>query len=141
VADELGLRLVRPLVLSPFPARQYEAGMAGVERTICVENNATGQLLNLVRLHGFDVDEAVRRYDGRSFSVEELRTGVEEVLARPPSTRMPSTPGARGAATSASSAPSRRRSRRWKRNTTGPASASCSSRASGVTRRSSTISM
>ena len=48
---------------------------------ICVENNATGQLMKLLQLHGFGIDDAVRRYDGRSFSLEELRTGVEEVLA------------------------------------------------------------
>jgi len=81
LCNELGLRVVQPMVLSPFPVAQYERALEGVERVICVENNATGQLMKLLQLHGFDVDDAVRRYDGRSFSLEELRTGVEEVLA------------------------------------------------------------
>ncbi len=80
VADELGLRMVQPLVLSPFPTRQFEEALDGVERLICVENNVTGQLVKLLRLHGFDVDDAIRRYDGRMFSLEELTTGVKEVL-------------------------------------------------------------
>lgn len=80
-ADELGLRMIQPLVLSPFPTEQFERALEGVERLICVENNVTGQLGKLLRLNGFDVDDAIRRYDGRSFSLEELVAGVEEVLA------------------------------------------------------------
>jgi 2-oxoglutarate ferredoxin oxidoreductase subunit alpha len=81
LGNELGLRVVQPMVLSPFPVAQYERALEGVARVICVENNATGQLMKLLQLHGFGIDDAVRRYDGRSFSLEELRTGVEEVLA------------------------------------------------------------
>lgn len=81
LGDELGLRVVQPMVLSPFPAAQYDEAMRGVERVICVENNVTGQLVRLLQEHGFGVDEAVRRYDGRAFSLEELRSGVQEVLA------------------------------------------------------------
>jgi 2-oxoglutarate ferredoxin oxidoreductase subunit alpha len=81
LGNELGLRVVQPMVLAPFPVAQYESALEGVERVICVENNATGQLMKLLQLHGFGIDDAVHRYDGRSFSLEELRTGVEEVLA------------------------------------------------------------
>jgi pyruvate/2-oxoacid:ferredoxin oxidoreductase alpha subunit len=81
LGNELGLRVVQPMVLSPFPVAQYEDALRGVERVICVENNATGQLLMLLQMYGFDADEAVRRYDGRAFSLEELRHGVQEVLA------------------------------------------------------------
>jgi 2-oxoglutarate ferredoxin oxidoreductase subunit alpha len=81
IGDELGLRVVQPMVLAPFPAAQYEDALRGVERVICVESNATGQLVKLLSMNSFDVDDAVRRYDGRAFSLEELRTGVREVLA------------------------------------------------------------
>lgn len=81
VAEELGMRVVQPLVLSPFPSRQMDDALRGAERVICVENNATGQLERLLREHGFAVDDAVRRYDGRSFSVEELVAGAKEVLS------------------------------------------------------------
>jgi len=81
VGDELGLRVVKPLVLSPFPAAHMERALDGVERLICVENNAGGQLLRLMRVNGFEADDAVRRYDGRTFAVEDLRAGIEEVLS------------------------------------------------------------
>lgn len=80
-ADELGLRMVQPLVLAPFPAGQFERALDGVQRLVCVENNLGGQLARLLRQHGFDSDDAIRRYDGRSFSLEELVAGVKEVLA------------------------------------------------------------
>jgi len=81
VALEMGLRVVRPLVLSPFPDRQFTAACAGVERLIAVEENATGQLMSLVKEHGRNVDDTVLKYDGRPFTPEELKKRVQEGLA------------------------------------------------------------
>jgi 2-oxoglutarate/2-oxoacid ferredoxin oxidoreductase subunit alpha len=81
VAAELGLRVIRPLVLSPFPDRQFADACTGVERLIAVEENATGQLVSLVREHGRSVDTTILKYDGRPFTPEELKRRVQEVLA------------------------------------------------------------
>jgi len=81
VAAGLGLKVIRPRVLWPFPAVQMERALRGVQRTVCVEGNATGQLLSLLRLQGLDADDALRKYDGRPFSVEDLEAGLAEVLS------------------------------------------------------------
>jgi len=80
VATELGLRLIRPVILSPFPDRQFADACTGVKRLIAVEENATGQLVSVVKEHGRNVDDTLLRYDGRPFTPEELRQRVQEVL-------------------------------------------------------------
>ena len=80
-AAGLGLKVIRPLVLWPFPSAQMKRALRGVEHTICVENNATGQLVELLRLHGMDVDDAVRKYDGRAFWVDDLEAGLAKALS------------------------------------------------------------
>lgn len=81
VAAELGLRVIRPLVLSPFPDRQFADACTGLERMIAVEENATGQLVSLIKEHGGKVDNMILKYDGRPFTPEELKLRVQEVLA------------------------------------------------------------
>jgi 2-oxoglutarate ferredoxin oxidoreductase subunit alpha len=71
-AQNLGLKVIQPLVLSPFPLKQFKEALRGVKKLICVENNATGQLARHIKYYGFDVDEKILKYDGRPFSVDEL---------------------------------------------------------------------
>ena len=80
VAAQLGLRVIQPVVLSPYPDRQFASASRGVERMIAVEENATGQLAALVREHGGHVDNTVLKYDGRSFTPDELLNLVKEVI-------------------------------------------------------------
>ncbi len=77
VGGKLGLRVVQPVVLSPFSARQFEAAVRGVKKLVSVENNATGQLARLVKSHGFGVDARISKYDGRPFSYEELEAELK----------------------------------------------------------------
>jgi 2-oxoglutarate/2-oxoacid ferredoxin oxidoreductase subunit alpha len=81
VAQSLGLRLVRPLVLSPFPKRQMIGALSGVEKVISVEDNAEGQLSGLLSGYGISIDKRVLKYDGRPFTVEELSQKVREALS------------------------------------------------------------
>jgi len=77
--EHLGLKVIHAPVLAPFPTSRLHEALAGVKRIICVENNATGQLARLLRLHGVDVGDKLLKYDGRPFSLEELEgklTGV-----------------------------------------------------------------
>lgn len=81
VAEEAGLQVIQPLVLSPFPVQQFIDALQNVTKLVAVEDNLTGQLTRLVEGLGFCVDDAILRYDGRPFSLEELRARVEEVIA------------------------------------------------------------
>lgn len=70
---ELGFKVIQPLVMSPFPARQFSEALKGVRKLIAVENNATGQLAELIKTYGFKADKTILKYDGRPFSIEELK--------------------------------------------------------------------
>ncbi|NYT05204.1 MAG: 2-oxoacid:acceptor oxidoreductase subunit alpha [Methanomicrobiales archaeon] len=81
VAAMLDLRMVQPLVLSPFPQSAFSGACAGTDRIVAVEENATGQLARLAAAHGIPVDNQILRYDGRPFSIEELAGRLAEVLS------------------------------------------------------------
>lgn len=76
--ERAGVRVVHIPLLAPFPIAQLKGALAGAKRTICVENNITGQLAGLLGCHGVAVSDKILKYDGRQFSVEEF----EERLAK-----------------------------------------------------------
>lgn len=80
VAEDMGLRVVQPLVLEPFPIKAFKQALEGAETLIDVELNATGSLARLLACHGIAFDHKILRYDGRPFTVDGLRKRVEEVL-------------------------------------------------------------
>ena len=79
-AQGLGLKVIQPLVLWPFPAKQFQEALKGVKKLICVENNATGQLSRLLKISGFNVNEQILKYDGRPFSVDELEERIRGMV-------------------------------------------------------------
>jgi 2-oxoglutarate ferredoxin oxidoreductase subunit alpha len=81
VAEEIGLRAVQPVVLSPFPKVQLTYALEGARRLVVVEENATGQFAALLRLHGIAPDATILRYDGRPFSPDALLPRLKEVIA------------------------------------------------------------
>jgi 2-oxoglutarate ferredoxin oxidoreductase subunit alpha len=78
---ELGLRVVSPLVLSPFPEESFARALEGSGRLIAAELNEGGDLACLVRQFGFRVDALVLKYNGRPFFVEELCDRLREAAA------------------------------------------------------------
>ena len=74
----LGLRVIRPVVLAPFPGDRIKNSLAGVKRLIAVEENATAQLAALAERHGIRTHEKILRYDGRPFTVGDLLFRVKE---------------------------------------------------------------
>jgi len=78
VGEMLGLRVIRPVVLAPFPADQIKKSLVGVKRLIAVEENTTGQLAALAERYGIISHEKILRYDGRPFTVEDLLIRVKE---------------------------------------------------------------
>jgi len=79
-AGNLGLKVIQPLVLSPFPIKQFQEALTGVKKIINVENNATGQLAMLIKNYGFNVDENVLKYDGRPFYLDELEEKLRSMI-------------------------------------------------------------
>jgi len=79
-AGKNNLRVIHPLVLRPFPITQFQQALQGVEKIICVENNAGGQLADLLNLHGIRVDARILKYDGRPFTLEELESEIEKAV-------------------------------------------------------------
>jgi len=80
LAQKLGLKMVQPVVLSPFPEGAFREAVRGIEKIIVVENNATGQLAGLIRSHGFRTDGMILKYDGRPFALDELEIRVKEAI-------------------------------------------------------------
>ncbi len=80
LAESLGLKVIQPVVLSPFPVRQFCEALNGVKRIVSVENNATAQLVRLINQYGFRVDEKILKYDGRPFSLDELEAEFEKAI-------------------------------------------------------------
>jgi 2-oxoglutarate/2-oxoacid ferredoxin oxidoreductase subunit alpha len=80
VAGPLGLRVVRPVVLSPFPEEALRKALEGAGMVIAVEENANAQLAMLAGQHGIACEKKILRYDGRPFTPEILRQKIREAL-------------------------------------------------------------
>jgi 2-oxoglutarate ferredoxin oxidoreductase subunit alpha len=80
LAQKLGLKVVQPLLLSPFPEDAFKEALRGIKKLIAVENNATGQLVRLIRAYGFSTDSMILKYDGRPFALDELEASVKEAI-------------------------------------------------------------
>jgi 2-oxoglutarate ferredoxin oxidoreductase subunit alpha len=76
----MGIRVVRPVVLWPFPEKAFANAMKGVTRFWSVEENETGQLARLVRQFGYTPAGTILKYDGRPFYVEELEAELRKVI-------------------------------------------------------------
>jgi 2-oxoglutarate ferredoxin oxidoreductase subunit alpha len=79
IASLLGLRVIQPIILSPFPEIQLKNAIQGITKLIAVEENATAQLATLAGQYGIVPDERILQYDGRPFSPDELLIKIKEV--------------------------------------------------------------
>jgi len=69
-ADALGLKVLQPVIMEPFPDLSSYIKDAG--RIVTVETNATGQLARLLENNGIRVDHKVLKYNARPFFTDEL---------------------------------------------------------------------
>jgi 2-oxoglutarate ferredoxin oxidoreductase subunit alpha len=79
VAEKLGLKFIQPLMIQPFPQKQFDKAMKGVDKLILVECNALGQMEKVLRCHGIKVDKKILKYDMRPFTVEELEKKLKSI--------------------------------------------------------------
>ncbi|MHC4745506.1 MAG: 2-oxoacid:acceptor oxidoreductase subunit alpha, partial [Planctomycetota bacterium] len=64
----------------PLP-KETQDFLSKAERTVVIENNATSQFGKLIRLHtGIDIENKILKYDGLSFSVEEVTERLKGLL-------------------------------------------------------------
>ncbi len=64
----------------PLP-KETVSFLKKAEKTIIVENNATGQFAKQIKLHtGIDISEKVLKYSGLTFTVEELVKRLDSLL-------------------------------------------------------------
>ena len=80
VGSRLGVRVIQPIVLSPFPEQSFADAVQGVERLYTAEVNETGQLARLVHQFGYRTSGTVLKYDGRPFIVEDLEDELRKVI-------------------------------------------------------------
>jgi 2-oxoglutarate ferredoxin oxidoreductase subunit alpha len=81
VAEELGLKVVQPLVLEPLPVEPLKKALSDAGKIIDIEVNATGQLAKHVSAYGICIDDMILRFDARPFTVDSLLDQVKEVLS------------------------------------------------------------
>ena len=82
VGARLGLKVIQPVVFSPFPLKQFKEAFKGVKKIICVENNKFGQLADFIKSYGINVDHRILKYDGRPFTVNELEQKIQTTLKK-----------------------------------------------------------
>jgi 2-oxoglutarate ferredoxin oxidoreductase subunit alpha len=80
-AEELGLKVVQPLVLEPFPVEPLKKALSDSDKIVNIEGNATGQLAAHLSRYGICVDDMILRFDGRPFTVDFLIDKIKEVLS------------------------------------------------------------
>jgi len=76
-AQKLGLKVIQPIVLWPFPLEQFKSALRGVKTAYSVENNATAQLALLLKRFNIDIDKHILKYDGRPFTAEEIESKIK----------------------------------------------------------------
>ena len=78
-ADNLGLKVVQPIVLQPFPIKQMDKALKGAEKIVSVEINSTGQLEQVLNGQGIEVDKRILKYDMRPFTAKELEEQLKKI--------------------------------------------------------------
>lgn len=79
-AEELGIKMVQPVVIEPFPVDSLKKALSEAEKIINVEVNATGQMGKILSCQGIDINHTILRFDARPFTVESLVRQIKEVL-------------------------------------------------------------
>ncbi|GGK13196.1 2-oxoglutarate ferredoxin oxidoreductase subunit alpha [Caldalkalibacillus thermarum] len=81
-AEGHNINHVHVRLLHPFPAEELKPYLEKAKQVLVVENNATGQLANLVRLNvGYaEKIRQLNKYDGNPFLPHEIEKGLKELL-------------------------------------------------------------
>jgi len=72
MAEKLNIKLIQPVILSPFPKKQILKAINGVDKLILLELSNSGQMAKLLSCNGINVTKKVLKYDGRPFTIDQL---------------------------------------------------------------------
>ena len=78
VAEKLGLRVIQPIIMEPFP--DLTNYLKDAKKVLVIEVNVTGQLASLLESKGYKVSKRILKYDSKPFFVEELEKLVKKEL-------------------------------------------------------------
>lgn len=79
ISNILGIKLIRPLFLDPFPKEQIHRELEGIKKVICVEMSINKQFEKLLNMYDIKVDKNITKYDGRPFYEDDL---LEEIKGK-----------------------------------------------------------
>jgi len=78
-AEELGLKVIQPIILQPFPVNQFKDTLKGVEKLVLIEMGSMGQMEQVLNSYGIKVDKKILKYDMRPFTPEELAIKLKNI--------------------------------------------------------------
>jgi len=80
VAENLGIKLIQPIIIEPFPEKQMEEALRGVKKIFLVELNSTGQMAKILNQNEIKVDGKILKYNGRPFWAREIEEKLKGIL-------------------------------------------------------------
>ena len=81
VAEKLGIKMIQPIVIQPWPERQMKEALEGVKKLIVIETNALGQMEKVLNCYGIKPQGRILKYTGRPFVPEEIEEQVIPMLS------------------------------------------------------------
>jgi 2-oxoglutarate ferredoxin oxidoreductase subunit alpha len=79
-ADGIKVNHAQIRLLHPFPIAELQPLMDSAKKICVVENNATGQLANIIKMNSCNTLENILKYDGNPFLPSEIYTQCKELL-------------------------------------------------------------
>ncbi len=77
-AEKLGIKMIQPVIIEPFPDKQMAIALKGVKKIVLVETNGLGQMEKVLNSYGIKVDKKVLKYNARPFTGEEIERELKD---------------------------------------------------------------
>ena len=77
-AEKLGIKMIQPIVLDPFPKKQMNKALKGVKKIALAETNGLGQMEKVLNSYGIKVDKKILKYDSRPFVSKEIEEKLKK---------------------------------------------------------------
>lgn len=71
-AEKLGIKMIQPIILEPFPEKQIRQALKGIRKLVLAETNGFGQLGKLLNCYKIKVDKKILKYNARPFYPGEI---------------------------------------------------------------------
>lgn len=78
-AENLGIKLIQPIIIEPFPEEQMKKALIGVKKIVSVEMNTSGQMAKVLNSYGIRVDGKILKYNGRPFFAQEIEDKFKKI--------------------------------------------------------------